>query len=66
MSKVFGRGLFAGNFLIPIDPEIRSEVLKKLKLLVCSGDAYMPGRDKERKTLNAQILALEAFDRAMK
>ncbi|QQR64849.1 hypothetical protein IPH92_04820 [Candidatus Kaiserbacteria bacterium] len=64
-SKVFGRGLFAGNFLIPADRGIRSEILRKLEGHIHSGDAYLPGREDERKVLNAQIKALEAFGRAM-
>lgn len=64
-SKVFGRGLFAGNFLIPIDRGIRSEILRKLQGYLCSGDAYLPGREDERKALNAQVKALEAYDKAM-
>lgn len=66
MVKVFGRDLFAGNFLIPADQQIRTEVLRKLQSQLHSGAAYMPGYEEERQLLRARICALEAYDDAVR
>lgn len=65
MSNIFEKGRLDGNFLIPADRSIRSEMLHELRGHRCSGRAYMPGNEVVQRQLKARICAIEAYEKAL-
>lgn len=50
------------NFTIPIDPDLRNELRKKLEGFLTSPEMLFPQNNSVYKVLRARVMALRAYD----
>lgn len=60
---IFIEAWLKGNFLIPLDDQIRSELLRTFSTHAHTGVMFRPGNEKFLKELQARIAALEAYEK---
>lgn len=61
-AHILGKEFLEANFLIPADEGVRSELRRKLETYSHVDIVFMPGNEKARAVLLAQIAAIDAYN----
>ncbi len=61
-KRIFEDTWVKGNFLIPADKSVRTELRQQLENYSRAGVMFVPGNEEVRSILKARIAAIDAYD----